>query len=170
MTAPIHQEQYKMNVKERMRVRGIFRLQLEKDGMITGDSGWCDNAFTNEGKKEFVLGCFAGLAGSSQVSHVAVGTGTAPGAAATSLDGEMNHGAGSRKAVSASSNASTRADFFATFASSDSHNTAALNISNIGLFGVSNVAAGSIMAGNTYTSSTWATNQNLNVTYGITVS
>ena len=159
-----------MNITDGLKIRGVFRLQLEEDGRIVGDSGWKDNAFTNEGKKEFALGCLAGLAGSSQVSHVAVGTGTQPGAAATSLDGEMNHGAGSRKAVSASSNGSTRADFFATFASSDSHNTAAINISNIGLFGVSNVAAGSIFAGNTYTSSSWATNQNLNVTYGITVS
>jgi hypothetical protein len=53
-----------------------------------------------------------------------------------------------------------------TFASSDSFVTAVESISNIGLFRSS--TGGTIFAGNTYDSSSCATNQNVNYTYDIT--
>lgn len=155
--------------KDGLEMRGIFRIQLEEDGKIVGDSGWHDNVIVNRGKKDYVLGAMAAAANSSQVSHVAIGTGTEPGAAADSLDGEIGHASNSRKAVSTSSNGSTRMDFLATFASSDNHITASVAASNIGLFATSTTQVGTLMAGNTYTSSQWNTNQNLNVTYTITV-
>jgi hypothetical protein len=58
----------------------------------------------------------------------------------------------------------------ATFASANSFITATASISNIGLFQTSGptTASGTLYAGNTYTSSSLATNQNVNATYTIT--
>jgi hypothetical protein len=60
--------------------------------------------------------------------------------------------------------------FTATFASSDSFMSATANISNIGLFQQSNVTTGTLFAGNTYASSSCATNQNVNATYTVSFS
>jgi hypothetical protein len=57
--------------------------------------------------------------------------------------------------------------FAATLASSDSFVTSAANISNIGLF--NSIANGTMMAGNTYTSSALATNQNVEMSYQIRI-
>jgi hypothetical protein len=95
---------------------------------------------------------------------VALGTGTAPGASATTLNGEL--GEAVRKAVTAATSSTSKAlQLTATFASADSFVTASRNISNIGLFNSS--AAGTLFAGNTFTSSAVATNQAVNVTYTV---
>ncbi len=111
-----------------------------------------------------------GLANSSQITHAAIGTGGAPASNATTLAGEIDHDAGSRKAVTAASNGSTGLQLTATFASADSHITAAVNASNVGLFATSTTQVGTIFAGNTYASSSWATNQSLNLTYNVNFS
>lgn len=162
-------------VDDGLRVRGAFRLALEEGGEIIGDSGWFDNTVTNDGKLGFLVRTLGAIANSSQVSYVGVGTGTAPNATHTVLDGELTDATNTRKAVSASTVAgSTSVAFYATFASTDSHITAAHNISNIGLFATPLAAGpatqGTLFAGNTYTSSSWATNQNLNITYQVNFS
>lgn len=151
-----------------VKVRGFFRLNLEEDGEIVGDSGWQENTITNLGYAHYLAALLGDYANSKQVTHAAVGTGTAPGAAATSLEGELTHAAGSRDAVSAASNGSTAVQFTGTFASGDSHNTTTIDISNIGLFQQSNTETGTIFAGAAYGSSSWATNQSVNYTYEIT--
>ncbi len=151
-----------------LRVRGFFRLQIEEDGEIIGESGWHENVVTDEGKRDYLARLLGAIASSKQITFAAVGTGTAPGAAATTLDGEMTHAAGSRDGVAASTSGSTAVRFLGTFASANSHNTTTLNISNIGLFQQSNTNTGTIFAGATYASSSWATNQSVNYTYDIT--
>ena len=153
---------------EKLEIRGFYRLQIEEDGEIVGDSGWQKNTVVAEGFRDYLARALGSLASSKQVSHAAVGTGGAPGAGDTVLAGELTHAAGSRDAVAAATNGSTSVRFTGTFASANSHNTASLNISNIGLFQQSNTQTGTIFAGAAYASSSWATNQSVNYTYDIT--
>jgi hypothetical protein len=139
-------------VRESIKLEGFSRVQIEQDGEIRGDSGWV-------GPNQI------GDAGSKFVQYVALGTGTAPGAAAVTLDGEIM-GSTQRKSVTFASNGSTTAEFTATFASSDNFLTVAADLSNIGLF-FTTTTNDTLMAGNTYTSSSCDTNQNVNVTYQI---
>ena len=154
--------------KDHVKVHGFFRVQLEgPDGSIVGDSGWQQNQITNDGFLEYLVHTLGASAGSKQVSYVAIGTGSQPGATDTSLAGEILDGADPvRAAVTYGNVASTTAQFTATFASSDSFMTASANISNIGLFNATTSNA-TIFAGNTFASSSCDTNQNVNVTYQI---
>jgi hypothetical protein len=153
-----------MKTKDALKVKGTFRLNIMEDGKIVGDSGWVSNQITNLGFQNFLVRTMAGLSGSSQVSHVALGTGGAPASNATSLTGEVVK----RASVTAATNGSTSAQFTATFSSSDSFVTNTQNLSNVGLFATS--ASGTLFAGNTFASSSCATNQNVNVTYSINFS
>lgn len=155
---------------EGLKVRGFFRLQIEEDGKIVGESGWVENNVTNDGHRDYLARALGALANSKQVSHAALGTGGAPADADTALAGEVTHAAGSRDAVAAATNGSTSVRFTGTFASANSHNTATVNISNIGLFQQSNTNTGTVFAGAAYASSSWATNQSVNYTYDITFS
>jgi hypothetical protein len=151
-------------------IHGFFRLQIEDpDGSIVGDSGWCENTVTNDGKLGYIVKLLAASAGSSQLSYAALGEGTEPAAAGTSLESEVvgTQGSQIRDAMTLASNGSTALRCTGTFASGDSFVTATENISNIGLFRSS--TGGTIFAGNTYASSSCATNQNVNYTYDITL-
>lgn len=153
------------------KLRGFFRVQLTEDEngqeKIVGDSGWKENQVTNLGIQDFIVDNLIGNSGGKAVTHMALGTGGAPASNATSLTGEITDAADSRKAVSTSIVSSRTAQFTAAFASSDSFVTASKNISNVGLFETSTTSGGTLFAGNTYTSSSLATNQNVNVTYQI---
>lgn len=149
---------------EGIKIRGFFRVQIDEDGKIVGDSGWKENLVTNLGFNQYLVSALGSIAGSKYVSHVALGTGGAPAAADTALAGELAENV--RSAVTAAtSSASKTVRFTATFASANSFATATRNISNIGLFNSS--STGTLFAGNTYTSSAVATNQNVNATYDI---
>lgn len=160
--------------QEGLKIRGFYRLQItEEDGTITGDSGWKENQVTNDGFNNYLVKTLGAIAGSAQISHMALGTGTAPAASATSLNGEVvTNGSSSvvRSAVTAATSSSSKTvRFTATFSSANSFLTASANISNVGMFNVSGptTASGTLFAGNTYTSSSCATNQNVNATYDI---
>lgn len=165
-----------MTVEERDRIpsdgvklRGFFRLQIEDpDGAIVGDSGWCENTVTNDGKRGYLVYSLGSLANSSYLSYAALGEGTEPGAASTSLESEVvgTQGSQIRDAMTMASNGSTALRCTGTFSSGDSFVTATESIANIGLFRSS--TGGTIFAGNTFDSSTVATNQNVNYTYDIT--
>jgi hypothetical protein len=155
--------------KDNVKMRGFFRLQIEDpDGAIVGDSGWKRNTVTNDGKLQYLVRALASSAGSKYLSYAALGEGTAPGAADTALESEVvgTQGSQIRDAMSMESSGSTALRCTGTFASGDSFVTATENISNIGLFRSS--TGGTIFAGNTYASSSCATNQNVNYTYDIT--
>jgi len=152
-------------------VKGFSRVQITESGpdgteRVVGDSGFVGpNQVVNLGFLNFLCHTLGASAGSKQVGYVALGTGSAPGAAHTTLDGEIMDST-ERKAVTYANVASTTAQFTATFASSDSFLSAAANLSNIGLFAAT-TTNDTLFAGNTYASSSCATNQNVNVTYQI---
>lgn len=144
-----------------MKVSGFFRVQLTEEGKgVIGDSGWQKNQVTNDGIRQYVVDWLTSGAGKS-VGFLALGTGGAPASNATTLGGEVVK----RVGVSSSIVASGTAQFTGAFASANSFVTATMNISNIGLFDVS--SAGTLFAGNTFASSSCATNQSVNATYQI---
>ncbi len=155
----------KEQVREEVKIHGFFRVGIEEDGKLVGDSGWQKNQITNNGFLEYLVHTLGGSAASKQVNYIALGTGGAPAAGDNSLAGEIM-GSTQRKSVTYAPIASTTAQFTATFASSDSFLSAAANISNIGLFNATTTNA-TLFAGNTYASSSCDTNQNVNVTYQI---
>jgi hypothetical protein len=158
------------------KLRGFFRVHIEEDGKIVGDSGWKENLITNLGFNNFIVGSLGTGLTTNKISHAALGTGGAPVATDTTLAGEVStNGSGSvvRAAVTAATSSNSKALVnTATFSSANSFITASANISNIGLWGTSGptTASGTLFAGNTYTSSALATNQNVNVTYTINFS
>ena len=147
------------NPYEGIRVRGFFRVQIEdeQDGIV-GDSGWQENVITNLGFLNVVNQLGTSLTGSKH-SHLALGSGGAPATNATLLGGEVEV----RAALTAASSGSTALQMTATFASAASFVTNTQNISNIGVFGTS--SGGTLLSGNTYASSSCATNQAVNATY-----
>lgn len=143
-------------------VKGFFRVQIDEDGEIVGDSGWMENQVTNLGFNQYLVSSLGSIAGSKYLSHAALGSGGIPAAADTTLAGEVEK----RQSVTAATSSSSKTlRLTATFASVDSFVTNTQNISNIGLFNTS--SGGTLFAGNTYTSSSCATNQNVNITYDI---
>jgi len=149
-----------------LKIKGFYRVHIvDPDGKIAGDSGWKKNQVTNLGFNKFLVSALGSIAGSLHVSHLALGTGTVPGAAATSLDGEVT----SRQAVTAATSATSKTlRLTGTFSSADNFVGATVTLQNIGLF--NSASAGSLFAGNTYATSTCATNQNVNCTYDIVFS
>lgn len=143
-------------------VRGFFRLQIEENGKVVGDSGWRENLVTNYGFQQ-ITDAIAGQGGVKTVSHVALGTGGAPIASDSTLSGEIMAST-QRGAVTYAQVSSKTAQWTCTFASSASFITAASSISNLGLFGTT-ATNGSLLCGNTYTSSSLNTNQNCQITY-----
>lgn len=150
-----------------VKVRGFFRLQIQdQDGKVSGDTGWRENQVTNDGINQYLCYALASSAGSKYVSYAMLGTGTAPGAADTSLNGEITDVATARCAVTPTTIASKTVQF--AFTLNSSVYTAAKTIQNVGLINHSSTAtAGTIFAGNTYTTSALATNQSVNGSYQI---
>jgi len=145
-----------------LKVKGFYHVQVTEGDKVIGDSGWLENQVVTDGFNDFLCKTLGAISGSKQVSHAALGTGGAPATNATTLGGEVVK----RAAVTAATSSTSKTvRFTATFASSDSFVTNTQNISNIGLFNSS--ATGTLFSGNTYASSSCATNQNVNVTYDI---
>jgi len=159
------QAQAQKVVEQTVGIRGMFRIHLMKNGQLVGDSGWVGNTIVNLGFNQYLVSLIGAIAGSKQVTHMALGTGSQPGAADTSLQGETDK---RTTITAATSSASKTCRFTATFGSSDSFVTATRNISNVGLFNTS--SGGTIFSGNTFASSSCATNQDVNVTYDIIMS
>lgn len=163
----------KEGFKDCVRVHGFFRLRITEDDKqsgktkVVGQTPWFKNAVTNDGFDQYLVRLIGAMASSKQISHVALGTGGAPAATDTTLAGEITHASNSRQSVTTSSVSSKTQRFTATFSSANSFVTASVNISNIGLFQQSNTNTATLFAGNTYTSSALATNQNVNITYEI---
>lgn len=164
-------------IEEGLKIRGFFHLQIVEDQddgtrKIVGDSGWIENLVTNLGFNNIVNQLGTSLTG-SKISHAALGTGGAPSAADTTQAGEVStnvSGSVVRAALTAATSSSSKTlRNTATFSSANSFLTASANISNVGLWQTSGptTASGTLMCGNTYTSSACATNQNVNLTYDL---
>ena len=153
-----------------VKARGFFRLQIcEQDGRVAGDSGWKENQVTNDGFNQYLCMSLAGTAAftnAKSIAYAMLGTGTAPGATATALDGEITDVAGTRCAVTPTTIASKTVQFAFTLASSVY--SAPKTIQNVGLINHSSTAtAGTIFAGNTFSTSALATNQSVHGSYQI---
>jgi len=148
-----------------VKAKGFFRLNIEEDGKIVGDSGWVENQVTNLGFLNYLVNLIGAAAGSKQIGFVALGSGGTVAAAGTTLPGEISSST-QRKAVTFAAVASTTAQFTATFASSASFLSGASNLSNIGLYAAT-TTNDTLFSGNTFASSACGTNQNVNVTYQI---
>jgi len=139
-------------------VRGFLRGQLvdAKTKKVVGDTGWVKNKFCNYGLT--ALGCLAaGVAGSVKPSYAVLATqSTAMDITQTALLGTSN----SFMVFGASGTAGTMsASYSCSFAGANgaiSVGAAALHTGN---------AVGGMWAGQTFTSSAMATNQNFNLTY-----
>jgi hypothetical protein len=153
--------------EEAIKARGFFRVQITEDGEVVGDSGWHENQVVNLGFNQYLALSLLGDGSAKSVTHVALGTGTEPGAAATSLEGELDETSSRAAVTTATSSSSKRARFTATFASNSSFVSTTMTLKNIGLFNTSAATTGTIFAGNTFATSTCATNQAVNVTYDV---
>lgn len=152
------------------RLRGFYRLHVvenDREGkpQIVGDSGWRENQITNNGFDNYLSRVIAAMAGSSLAAYAALGTGTVPASNATALPGELGDAANCRCTLASTTTGSKTVQFTFTLASGIVTATRAL--ANVGLFAVSTTQAGTLFAGNTYTSSALATNQAVNGTYQI---
>ena len=154
------------SVGDKTRVRGFFKINITQDGRVVGDSGWLPNTVVNLGFSQYLVDLLGQGASSKQISRMMLGTGGAPAATDTTLAGELNTATYTRTTVTFLNTGSKTARFTATFASSSSHITASTALSNIGIINAT-TSGGTIMAGNTFTSSAWNTNQDVNATYEI---
>lgn len=157
------------SLNDSLKVRGFFRLQINEDGKVVGDSGWKENQIVNDGFDQYICRSMAGIAGSKQVAYALIGTGTAPAATDTSLDGEITDIAAMRCAVSPTTIQSKTVQF--AFTLSSGQITAAKTIKNVGLINHSSTAqANTILCGGTFTTSALATNQAINGSYQLRLS
>jgi len=155
--------------KEGFKVKGFSRVRILEDGKILGDSGWTGpNTVVNLGFKNYLCQLLGAEAASKQIGYMSLGEGTEPGVTDTTLQSECSgtNNVPIRAAVTAASSGSKTERFTATFASSNSFVTATENISNIGLFNAT-TSNDTIFAGNTFASSSCATNQEVQCTYDI---
>ena len=106
-------------------IHGFFRLQIEDgpSGDIVGDSGWCENTVTNDGKLQYLVRALASSAGSKYLSYAALGEGTdAIATGDTALNSEVvgTEASQIRDAMTMESNGSTALRCTGKFASRDS--------------------------------------------------
>jgi hypothetical protein len=154
-----------MRTIDKVGARGFFRLKtINPDGKVANDSGWKQNMIVNVGYQDFLMYLLAGSAGSLRPSHAALGTGTVPASSATVLAGELTEAAG-RMALTTGTGGSKTVNY--TFTLNSGVIAAASTINNVGLFSGSTQAGGTMFAGNTYATSSLATNQAVNGTYSI---
>lgn len=153
-----------MKAKEKVGARGFFRLNIiGADGKVS-KGPWRENQIVNNGYQQFLMYLLAGSAGSIRPSHAALGTGTVPASSATVLAGELTE-SGGRMALTTGTAGSKTVNYTFTLASGVI--AAASTIQNVGLFSGSTQAGGTMFAGNTYATSSLATNQAVNGTYAI---
>lgn len=153
--------------KNNIGVKGFYRLQIQEADengkmRVVADSDWIENTVTNYGFEQITSLVANGTAAGVKPTHLALGTGTAPGASDTSLEGEIDVKTdGSRMSVTTSVVSSK------TLRMTGSLNSGIISgastIKNIGVFGHS--SSGTVMSGNTYATSQLATNQTVNATY-----
>lgn len=161
----------KKKISQGVKARGFFKLvigEADEHGhvvKVAGDSGWQENTVVNLGFQDYLCQTLAGMAGSKTISYAVLGTGTAPGATDTSLNGEITDASNMRMAVTPTTIASKTVQF--AFTLNSNIITAAKTIQNVGLINTSTTNVGTIFAGNTYTTSALATNQAVNGSYQI---
>lgn len=146
-----------MKAQGTVKVRGFFRGQIvdAKTGKVVGDTGLVKNKFCDYGLK--ALAAFAAAAaGSNKPTYAVLATQTdAMNITQTALSGTSN----SFKSISASGTSGSSCSFQGSFAGADG----AISVAALALHSTN--ALGGLWAGQTFTASSMATNQNFNYTY-----
>jgi hypothetical protein len=154
-----------------LQAKGFIRLKIGKPNaegrvvQVDGDSGFQQNTVVNLGFQYYLVQLLGGIAGSSQLTYVALGTGTGPAVTDTSLNGELTDAAGCRCAITPSVVASKTLQ--CAFTLNSNVITANRTLQNVGLFATSTTSAGSMFSATTYATSQLQTNQAVNGTYQI---
>ncbi len=152
-----------MNRKE-VKVRGFMYAQIletGKDGKVkvVGDTGWKQNTVTNFGLNNACAGAAIGASGSKQVNAAVLATqSTSVNATQISLVGTS----AAVNTIAPSTVATGKAKCTVSFHGSDHGNT--MTIAAIGLHST-NSASTDMIAGATFSSSQFASDQSVNATY-----
>lgn len=148
-------------MKDGLKVRGFLRIKLGEDGpdgspRVVGDSGWVENQIVNLGWKDYVFGLMGADAGSKLVARMIIGTGGAPASGDTEISGETVR--------SSTINVATSGSHSLQFTTSFASGTANGDVNVAGLIN-DTASGGTIMCGQSFASSGWASNQALSATY-----
>lgn len=149
-------EQGGSGMRSGVKVRGFIRGQIvdNKTKKIVGDTGWVKNMVTNDGLTDLALLIAGG--GGYAAGYLAIGSQTAAmNATQTDITGRGN----SFQAISTSTTGTATMQATASFNGANG----SLNVGAAGLFKTN--SAGSMIAGQIFTSSALATNQTFNLTY-----
>lgn len=152
-----------MNKKE-VKVRGFVNMQIletGKDGKpkIVGESGWKQNTVTNFGLNNALAGATIGASGSKQAKYAVLATqSTTVNATQVSLVGTS----AAINTFAPSTVATGKAKCTVSFHGSDHGNT--MTIGSIGLHST-NSGSTDMIAGATFSSSQFASDQSVNATY-----
>jgi hypothetical protein len=147
--------------KEAIQVRGFARFQMvdaETGKPLGRPSKWYKNTVVNLGFAYYVCGSIGAMSNSTQVTYMAIGTGTAPAATDTSLQGEVGARATTTNSVQSSKTLQTTTQF-----AGSTLTAFPVTIQNVALVNTS--SGGTILSGTTYATSQWNSNQNVNATY-----
>jgi hypothetical protein len=143
----------------KLTVRGFFRGQLTENGKVVGDTGWIENKVTNAGLTNLAL-LLGGQANSYVAGYAVMATQVAAmDMTQTAMVGPIN----SYRAVDLSTSGTCTLVMTASFGSASL--TASAVVGAAGIHKTN--SAGSLIAGQTFTTSNWATNQDFNLTYQI---
>lgn len=150
----------------KVTLKGFVRFALEdvrgKHKGRVRTSGWQKNLVVNDGFAQYICAAYASVAGSKQVSHMGIASGTQTYAAAnTALVGEFTGTDGARKTVTATVTSSTTAQFIASWATNEANQS---GLGSIGLFNTSSGGTAVSLATLSATSQK-TTDQTLSVTY-----
>jgi len=147
-------------------MRGFLRGQLinGETGKVEGDSGWVQNMVVGSGLGN-LANLLGGQAGSYVVGYAVLGTqNTAMDISQTTIVGTT--ASFNTVSLSVTSNqSSATATLQATCSFASSQLSASCSVAAAGLYKTN--SAGSLIAGQTFATSAWNTNQNFNLTYQI---
>jgi hypothetical protein len=150
----------KSNARDGIKVKGFFNVQiLGKGGKVVGESGWRRNTVTNFGLDNACAGASIGAAGSKQVGFAVLAT------QSTTVDATQILLLGTQAeaiAVTPSTIATGKARCTVSFHGSDMAGTV-----TIGSIGLHSTDSGStdMIAGATFATSQYASDQSVNATY-----
>jgi hypothetical protein len=148
---------------ENLSPKGFIRLQLKnaRTGEIEGDSGWNQNVITDDGFDNYIVGAVGGIAGSKQVTHLALGTQTnAPVSTQATASGEDTWAARKAPTLSLVGDGTLQAT-----ASWETNEATASNVGAIAMHDISTVNDRTACAIATFASSAKTTDQTINATY-----
>ena len=154
-------------------MEGFYRVQIvDPDGTIAGDSGWEHNLITNQ-MTQYITFLLGSLTNSSFISYCALGSSATAAlvTSASSLPGEfakslMTSISAKTWTTRTSSTTGDTLQFQCQFASNSLVTGGGTgSLTYVGLYATS--AANSMLCHGTFTSSTFASNQAINVSYNL---